>query len=343
MKQSTIDLNALKTLVDVVAMGSFAAAARERNIPANTLSRQVQRLESDLGVRLMHRSTRQLSLTSSGRELVDSAKEALSQLELTLQEVGSQGNEPRGHLRIAVPNDFFSFGNAQRVMDFMEQNPAISLEFVLSDEQANLIENSIDLAIRVGEIRDETLVARRLAESRLVVVASPACVERHGHAQTPEALADYPCLASRGRNGRATWYLTAQRRTLEVEVQARFTANGMGALIAAAKAGLGAALVPHTLVSSSLSDGTLVRIMERYHGQSPGVFAVYPSRLHQPAALKAFVRFLVEEAPKAGCSAETTAAVDAVSDSEGAGPVPGSTRSHPGASHTRWPADHSRA
>lgn len=299
MKQSIIDLNALKTLVDVVAAGSFAAAARERQVLPNNLSRQVQRLEQELGIRLLQRSTRRLGLTSSGRVLVDGARDTLAQLEDKLQEVSSQGKEPRGHLRVAVPLDFFSLDNGERMARFLGQHPDISLEFLLSDEQVNLIDSGIDLAVRAGVIRDEALVARPLLETRLIVVASPDCVSRHGSPQTPAELAAYPCLASRGRNGRALWQLTRHGRAVEVEVQARLTANGMGALIASAKVGLGAALVPRALVMPSLSNGTLVQIMDRYHGHSPGIFAVYPSRLHQTAAFKAFLAFLVKEATKA--------------------------------------------
>ncbi|MCW7537994.1 LysR family transcriptional regulator [Aquabacterium sp. A7-Y] len=288
----------MKTLLDVVEAGSFAAAARERQVPPNTLSRQVQRLERDLGIRLLQRTTRSLGLTSSGRELVTGARVALAQLEQQLQEVSSQAKEPRGHLRVTVPSDFFSLGLADRMAHFMEEHPGISLEFLLSDEQVDLIESGVDLAVRAGVVRDANLVARQLTESRLIVVASPACIARHGAPRTPKALAAYPCLASRGRNGYATWQLAGPRGTASVPVRAKLTANGMGALIAAAKAGLGAALVPRALVQASLADGTLVQLMDRYHGFSPGVFAVYPSRLHQSAALKKLVAFLVEEAAK---------------------------------------------
>lgn len=298
MKQSKVDLNTLKTLLDVVEAGSFAAAARERQVPPNQLSRQVQRLERDLGIRLLQRTTRSLGLTSSGRELVGGAKVALAQLEQQLQEVGSQAKEPRGHLRVTVPLDFFSLGLADRMAHFMEEHPGISLEFLLSDEQVDLIESGVDLAVRAGVVRDENLVARPLAESRLIVVASPGCIARHGAPRTPEGLAGYPCLASRGRNGHATWQLTGPRGTAPVAVRARLTANGMGALIAAAKAGLGAALVPRALVRASLEEGSLVQLMSRYYGFSPGVFAVYPSRLHRSVALKKLMEFLVEEAGK---------------------------------------------
>jgi len=299
MKQSPIDLNTLKTLVDVVAAGSFAAAARDRNVPPNNLSRQVQRLEQDLGIRLLQRTTRRLGLTSSGRELVDAARVTLAQLEQQLHEVSSQAKEPRGHLRVAAPHDFFSLVHAARIAEFLERYPGISLEFVLSDEQVDLIESGIDLAVRSGAIRDESLVARPLGENRLIVVASPACIARHGLPQTPRDLDRYPCLTARGRNGHATWQLVGPGSTVSVEVRSRLTAN-RGALVEAAQAGLGAALVPHALVGSSLADGTLVHLMTRYRGHSPGAFAVYPSRLHPSAALKAFLAFLVEQAEKVG-------------------------------------------
>jgi len=300
MKQSPIDLNTLKTLVDVVAAGSFAAAARDRNVPPNNLSRQVQRLEQDLGIRLLQRTTRRLGLTSSGRELVDAARVTLAQLEQQLHEVSSQAKEPRGHLRVAAPHDFFSLVHAARIAEFLERYPGISLEFVLSDEQVDLIESGIDLAVRSGEIRDESLVARPLGENRMIVVASPACIARHGLPQTPRDLDRYPCLTARGRNGHATWQLVGPGSTVSAEVRSRLTANGMSALIAAAQAGLGAALVPNALVGSSLADGTLVHLMTRYRGHSTGAFAVYPSRLHPSAALKAFLAFLVEQAEKVG-------------------------------------------
>lgn len=295
-----IDLNTLKTLLDVVSAGSFAAAARARGVSPNQLSRQVQRLERDLGIRLLQRTTRRLGLTSSGRELVGGAKVALEQLEQQLQDVSSQGKEPRGHLRVAAPSDFFSLVSACRIAEFLEQHPGISLEFLLSDEQVDLIDSSIDLAVRAGVIRDESLVARPLAESPLIVVASPTCIALHDSPRTLQALNAYPCLAVRGRHGRAVWQLTGPGGTVAVDVQARFTANGMGALVAAAKAGLGAALVPRALVKDSLADGTLVQLMTRYRGVSPEAFAVYPSRMYPSAALKAFVTFLVEEAKKVG-------------------------------------------
>jgi LysR family transcriptional regulator AphB len=298
MKQSKIDLNTLKTLIDVVSAGSFAAAARERSVPPNRLSRQVQRLERDLGVRLLQRTTRRLGLTSSGRELVDAARATLTQLEQHLDAVSSQAKEPRGHLRVAAPSDFFSIAGAGRVAEFLERHPGISVEFLLSDERVDIIKSGIDLAVRAGVIRDEALVAHRLAESPVIVVASPACVALHGSPQTPQAVSEFPCLAARGHNGRAVWQLAGPRGTVAVEVNARLTANGMGALIAAAKAGLGAALVPRALIESSLEDGTLVQLMPRYHGYSPGIFAVYPSQLHPSAALKAFVAFLLEEAAR---------------------------------------------
>jgi LysR family transcriptional regulator AphB len=230
--------------------------------------------------------------------LVDSARVTLAQLEQQLRQIGSQAREPRGHLRVAAPSDFFALASAGRIAGFLERHPGISLEFLLSDEQVDLIDSGIDLAVRAGLIRDGSLVARPLAESRLIVVASPVCISRHGAPQTPQALGAYPCLAARGRNGRAVWQLAGPRGTVPVTVQARLTANGMGALIAAAKGGLGAALVPRALVESSLADGSLVRLMSRYHGHSTGVFAVYPSRLHPSAALRAFVAFLVDEAAK---------------------------------------------
>jgi LysR family transcriptional regulator AphB len=282
----------------VVEAGSFAAAARERQVPSNKLSREVQRLERDLGIRLLQRTTRRLGLTPSGRQLVEGARPALAELEQQLREVSSHAQEARGHLRVAVPKDFFALASAARIAQFLERHPAISLEFLLSDEQVDLIDNGIDLAVRAGSIRDGTLVARRLAESPVIVVASPECIARHGSPQTPQALGSYPCLAARGRHGRTVWQLAGPRGRVSLEIQARLTADGMGALVAAAKAGLGAALVPRALARSGLGEGSLVHVMTRYQGHSPGVSAVYASRNQPSAALKALIAFLVDEAAR---------------------------------------------
>ncbi|MEJ6000876.1 LysR family transcriptional regulator [Paucibacter soli] len=296
MKQSELDLNAIKVLVAVVHAGSFSAAARRMGVPPNRLSRQIQGLEESLGLRLLQRSTRRLSLTTVGRTLLDRAEPAVQELEALWREAGAQAELPSGHLRVAAPADFMSVLAADRLARFLDLHPQLSLEIILSDEPVDLFGSGIDMAFRAGPIRDESLVARKLVSSKLVLVASPACVKAHGLPKDAKALAAYPCLVSRGREGRAVWTLRGPRGTVAVPVHARLSINGMGALVAAAMAGLGAALVPKQLADAAIAAGSLVRLLPRHDHDGGGIFAVYPSRRHPPAALRALIDFVVQEA-----------------------------------------------
>lgn len=295
LKQSNIDLNALQALTTVVEAGGFSAAARLLGVPPNRLSRQIQGLEQGLGVRLLHRTTRRLSLTTIGRTLVDRAEPALHELESLWRLTGSQANVPSGHLRIAAPVDLMTVLSAQRLAKFLALYPLISLEILLSDDPVDLFGSGIDIALRAGPIQDESLIARHLTPSRLVVVASPSCIASHGLPKDAEALSLYPCLALRCRQGRATWPLLGPLGNTLVQIRARLTVNGMGALVAAAKAGLGAALVPEQLAAEPIAKGTLSRLLPELHHDGGGIYAVYPSRRHPTAALSALINFMLAE------------------------------------------------
>jgi len=299
MKQSIIDLNALQVLITVVNAGGFSAAARRLGVPPNRLSRQIQRLEDEIGVRLLQRTTRRLSLTTVGRTLVERIEPALQNIESVWRMAGAQAEVPSGHLRVAAPVDFMAVLSARHLAKFLNQYPLISLEFVLSDDPVDLFSSGIDVAFRAGPIQDESLIAQRLALSKLIVVASPACIAAHGSPTEVDALSSFPCLALRGKEGRSAWPLESPSGNALIQINARLTVNGMGALLAAAKAGLGAALVPEQLAADSLADGSLVRLVAQFCHDGGGIYAVYPSRRHPPAALKAFIDFVLDEAKSA--------------------------------------------
>lgn len=296
MKQSEPDLNALATLIAVVNAGGFSAAARRMGVPANRLSRQVQRLEEDIGVRLLQRTTRQLSLTSAGRRLVDGAEPALAQLAVLWRDTSLQAEEVVGHLRVAAPADFMSVFEPERLAVFLKRFPAVSLEMLLSDDQTDLIGSGFDLAFRAGPIRDESLVARKLASSRFILVASPAFIAAHGAPESIAALPDYPCLTLRSKEGQSVWSFDGPSGQESVRVKARLAINGMGALVATTAAGLGIALVRERLATQALADGRLMHLLQDYHFDTGGFFAVYPSRHNTTAALRAFIEFVLGEA-----------------------------------------------
>lgn len=295
MNKCDVDLNGIKLLLMVVRAGSFSAAARLLNVPSNRVSREVLRLEESLGVRLLHRTTRRLTLTTAGHAFVEQAGPAMDELDALWRKTGAQSDVPSGYLRVAAPMDLLSIFPVERIAAFLNRFPMIKLDIRLSDEPEDMFERGVDVAFRAGPIRDEGLVARKVADSKLFVVASPACLELHGRPLGVKDLANYPCLALRSKQGHAVWHLAGMQGHEAVHVQARLTVNGMGALVAAAKAGLGAALVPDLLVVADIQAGHLVRLVPTVCLDGGGIYAVYPSRRHLPAALRAFLDFVIEE------------------------------------------------
>ncbi|AXI03940.1 LysR family transcriptional regulator [Aquirhabdus parva] len=296
MKESEIDLNGIRVLLAVVQAGGFSAAARRLGVPTNRLSRQVQRLEETLGVRLLQRTTRKLSLTTVGRTLLDRAEPAMQELESWWLQTEAQAEEPRGHLRVTAPIDFMSTRTSQLLARFLETYPMITLEVVLSDDQIDLFSTGIDVAFRAGPIHDENVVARRLISSHLHVVASPSFVETYGLPEHVDALTNYPCLALRSKEGWAVWPLTGPEGQTLIHVHARLTVNGMGALVEGARAGIGMALVPDHLISDDLAAGRLINLIPTYYHDGGGIYMVYSSHKHPPAALRLFIDFIFNDA-----------------------------------------------
>jgi DNA-binding transcriptional LysR family regulator len=295
MKKSTTDLNALSTLALVVNTGSFSAASRKLGVPANWVSRKIQALERSLGVRLLQRTTRSLSLTSAGLSIMEGIEPALAQIESVWRDASAQADEPRGHLRIAAPADLFSVLPSEKLAFFLDKFPKVSVEICLSDDVVDLVDRGFDMAFRVGPIKDSGLVARPLGTSRQILVASPAFLRRHGNPKNIKSVESLPCLSLRSKAGISTWKLSGPRGATTVQVNSRLTVNGMGALVAAAQAGLGIALVPERLAKSLIQNKGLLQVLPKYGDKGSGIYAVYPSRKNQPAALRVFLEFVFSE------------------------------------------------
>jgi len=195
--------------------------------------------------------------------------------------------------------DFMNGGATHYLTQFLQQYPRITLEISLSDDQVDLFSSGIDAAFRAGPIHDENVVARRLIASRLYVVASPEFLALHGTPENAQSLAALPCLALRGKQGRTCWALTGPKGDINVDVHARLTVNGMGALVHAARAGLGVALVPDHLIAPDLAAGTLVNALPDHYHDGGGIYMVYSSRRHPPAALRALLDFMFAAADAA--------------------------------------------
>jgi DNA-binding transcriptional LysR family regulator len=286
-----LDLNDVALFVQVVRAGSFAAAARRLGMPANTASRRIQQLEQQLGLRLMQRSTRKLTLTDAGAIFYARCADQVEALAEAAQELGEGSHVPSGRVRVAAPADFFNVFRMELIAEFLAAHPKVRLDFVLSDERADLIEQGIDVAIRSGKVLEPTLVARRIGTGRLTLVASPAYLAARGMPESVEALANHDCVTLPRPSGRAVWRLDGPDGAIETQVAGRFSANTAQALLKAVLAGLGIALLPAVMTSPHVRAGELIEVLPDHGVEGREAYLVYLSRRQLPRAVSAFIEF----------------------------------------------------
>jgi DNA-binding transcriptional LysR family regulator len=287
-----LDLNDVALFVEVVRSGSFAAAARRLGLPSNTVSRRVQDLETQLGTRLLQRSTRKLTLTTAGEEYHARSVGAVDELLLAGRALSSGGQEPSGLVRAAVPADFFDFFTIQEVAEFLAAFPKVRLAFVLSDGRVDMITERIDVAFRGGRLEDAGYSGRQVvSDGNDNLVASPAYLAARGVPNSLEDLAVHDCItAPPPVTGYVTWRLTRPNGDeAEVRVTGRFSGNTAQAIRKAALAGLGIALLPHTIVKRELDAGSLISILPNYTRPGQGLNVLYPSARQVPLAVSTFV------------------------------------------------------
>jgi DNA-binding transcriptional LysR family regulator len=293
-RSNVLDLNHVFLFVEVVRANSFAAAARRLGMPANSVSRKIQELETQVGTRLIHRSTRKLTLTAAGRTFFDRCGGPVSELAQAGQASVDETQLPSGVVRVAAPADFFDLFPIEWVAQFMEDHPRVRMEFVLDDAKADLVGEGIDVALRAAHFVDDNLIGQKIVATHFELVASPAHLEVNGTPATLAALTGHDCLPQSNRTGPVTWVLVGPDGETEIEVSSRFRANTSRAVQRAAVAGLGIALLPHPVVAADLADGRLARVLPQFRRDGADFYAVYLSRRHIPRAVSAFIEFAVE-------------------------------------------------
>jgi len=281
----------------VVQGGSLSAAARDLGVSPAVVSRTLAALEARLGVRLVNRTTRSLHLTDEGASYFETCQRILAEIDEADSAVSARRVEPQGMLRVALPASFGHKHIAPLIPRFAERYPKIELALSLSDRSINLIEEGFDLAIRIAELKDSSLAARKLAPNRRVVCASPAYLRQHGEPATPQDLAKHNCLIATWEQGMAmTWeYKSAVGKRGSVRVTGRYACDNWEVLREWAVAGLGVALKSTWDVRKHLEDGSLVPLLPGYDfGTDVAIYAVYPHRRYLPAKTQAFIDFLAE-------------------------------------------------
>lgn len=287
-----VDLNDIPIFLKVVDAGSFTAAARDLGAPKTTVSRRVARLERAVGVRLINRTTRSLSLTDAGRRYYQTCKEGLAVFEEANRQTAEVQQEPTGTIRVSGPADTRFLSDI--IADFMMLYPKVSVEIILTDEQVNLVEEGIDIAIRAGQLSDSSLIARKIAPSLRAFVASPAYLERAGIPGTPDDLANHDCIIFGRTIEGATWPVHRQSGPDILPVSGRIAANTMQFVVRAAVAGLGIALIPSPLAARDVRAGRLRNILTGYEPPHGALYAVFPSSRLMPAAVRAFADFVAD-------------------------------------------------
>ena len=282
----------MQTFNAVVDAGSFVKAADALKMSKAAVSRYVVEMEGRLGVRLLHRTTRRLSLTDEGQAFYARSKEILAQLQEAEDEVTSHNSAVSGLLRINAPVTFGILHLAPLWGLFMTEHPGVSLDVTLADRQVDLVEEGFDVAIRIAALKSSSLVSRQLATTRIVLCASPQYLASHGTPTHPSELAQHAVISYSYRSGKDEWRFEGPDGTVSVNIHAHMHANNGDTCRAAALSHQGVILQPCFLVGRDLSDGSLVELMPDYKSDAMGIYAVYPTRKHVPAKVRALIDFL---------------------------------------------------
>jgi len=281
----------MRVFTTVVDLGSQSAAADHLDLSRPVVSRYLAELEEWVGARLMHRTTRKLSLTAAGFETLPRCRQLLELADDLQATVSVPGDAPRGLLRISVST---SFGQAQlacAVTDYVRLNPQVSIDLQMLDRTVNLVDERIDLAIRTSNDLDPNLIARKLTVCRSVLCASPAYLREHPAPQQVEELSRHNCL-THSYYGKSLWHFTRGSEDVAVPVQGNISANEASTLLSATLAGAGVSLLPTYQAGIHVQQGTLVRLLPQAEPRVLNIYAVYASRKHMPATLRSMLDFL---------------------------------------------------
>ncbi|MDO8606902.1 MAG: LysR family transcriptional regulator [Phaeospirillum sp.] len=284
----------LQAFVRVAETGSFSEAARRLGLSKSMVSRQVSSLEAELGVRLLHRTTRSLSPTEAGRAYLDRCQRILADLDEANLLVSQLQAMPRGRLRVSAPLSFGIGHLSAALPGFLERYPEIELEMNMTDRHVDLVEEGWDVAVRIGRLADSSLIARRLAPIRRLAAAAPAYLERRSMPLVPSDLEGHDCLTHSGMVAAEWRFVSPDGRPLQVGVHGRFHADNGDVLRVMALAGLGVVLLPSFFLGDDIRAGRLVPLLEGFVPLDVSLNAVYPHGRHLSPKVRAFVDYLAE-------------------------------------------------
>lgn len=287
-------LSEMMVFLKVVELNSFTAAAKALRLSKSAVSKQIVELESNLGIALLQRTTRKISLTELGQVFYSHCQIVASALEEAENALHSDISTPHGTLRVSSPNSFAAMHLAPAIVDFMQQHPKITVELFLGGAYEDLMEHSLDVGIRIGDLTDSSLKARRLAMRGLRVCGSPEYFKQHGFPKTPSDLKNHNCLLHANSPTGKEWHFEYQGRKIRTRISGNFTSTNSSALLSAAAKGLGLVMLPGYLTVDYIKHHELISALDDYLPENIGIYAVYPTHSHVPAKTRAFIDFLAE-------------------------------------------------
>lgn len=287
-------LDAMHLFMRVAELGSFAAVAQQMGLARSVVTRQIAGLEAHLGVKLMVRSTRHLALTSAGTAYLEKCRVILNLVETAETDVAAERQTPRGNIRISLPLSFGIKRLAPLLLDFALRFPEVSIDMDYTDRRVKLIEEGIDLSIRITRRLDPGDVARKIGTANLLAIAAPAYLARHGQPQHPGELAHHECLGYTASGTTQNWQFMVNGQLETFPVRSRINANNGEVLTEAVAQGMGISLQPDFIVAPYLESGRVASILADFPTPELGVYALLPSNRQVPHRVRALMDFLVE-------------------------------------------------
>lgn len=288
-------LEAMQLFVRVAELGSFSAVAQQLDLARSVVTRHIAALEAHLGVKLMLRSTRRLALTTAGAAYLEKCRVILHLVDTAETDVAEERLTPRGHIRISLPLSFGLTHVAPLLLDFARLYPEVSLDMDYTDRRVKLIEEGVDLAIRITRRLEATDVARKIGSGRMRVVASPDYLARHGRPQHPAELVHHQGLGYTAAGSHLPWQFMVSGRLETFPIRSSVQANNGDVLTQAAAQGLGIACQPDFIVDSYLAAGRLEEILQEYLLPELGIYALLPSHRQIPQRVRILLDYFSEK------------------------------------------------
>ena len=286
----------MAAFVRVVDSNGFSAAAPALGLTPSAVSKLVTRLETRLGVRLLQRTTRALHLTQEGEVFYAAARRIVGEIETLENQIAGQSSTPSGVLRVTTSLAFSTHQLAPVLSEFLARHPLVQFELLPTDRVIDMVEEGIDIAIRIGRLADTSFMARKIGEDKRLICATPSYLARHGAPQKPEDLARHNCLVSRDRTHLSRWPFKVDGQLVEIDVGGRVAVTEGETQMQLALQGVGIVRLTRLTLAHAIRDGSLVPLLGDFSAEEPvSIHAVYPHRRHLASKVPAFVNFLIEK------------------------------------------------